>query len=163
MWYAIPVDEMNVIVFLDEPPPKGYEDYHGEPEVGVRLDLPQDLHLWPNGAKAPEIVLARSRSDRRHFKAFKYRDEFERERPFFEDTHRTFNIYNKRQFVELMKGVIRFRHHGQWIAWTRDRKNLLAAANSFEQLDEQVERSGKGPAVFELVESLVPHAHGVES
>lgn len=162
MWYAVPVDEMNTIVFLNEHPPRGYEEYHGQPQEGVHLEQPEKLNLWTNGAKAPEIVLARSRTQRQNFKVFKYRHDFEREQKLFEDTHRSYTICNKRQFLELMKGVIRLRYHGQWIAWTKDRKKLLAAAKDFEQLDKQVERSGKGPAVFELVESLVPQADGSE-
>ena len=150
--YAVPVDALNAIIFLRTAPPKGYEDYHGTPQGRISLDYPQDVYLWPRGADSPDVILARDRESGQHYRVFKYMKDYKNEKSEWEDTGRNFCVATGPQFIDLIKAVIRSRHSGQWIAWADDGKRLLAAAETPEQVNAAVERSGEKSAVFEWIE-----------
>jgi hypothetical protein len=152
--YAVPVDELNTIIFSPKAPPRGYEQYHGEVQRDVTLlGATPGLYDWPQGAKRPEVVLARSRVNPKEYKIFKYASELNGEQSDYEPTGRAYcAVSTSSQFIGLIKAVIRHRHRGKWIAWSEDGKRLLAAGRTPMEAVAAVERTGSGPAIFEWVE-----------
>jgi hypothetical protein len=72
MTCAVRVPDIDSVYFLTEPP----DDIQGlDVEEGAWIDIPPNVHAWPQGVEAPEQILCRSGSDPRHYKLFKYRDE----------------------------------------------------------------------------------------
>lgn len=69
---SVTLPELESIYFLTEPP----DDATGlEVDPGAWIEVPLNVSVWPEGARRPEQALFRSRTDRKHYKLFKYRDE----------------------------------------------------------------------------------------
>jgi hypothetical protein len=71
---AVQIPRMDSRYFLTEYPrnPQGLEV-----ELGAWIDIPPNVHAWPEGARAPEQILGRSLEDPKHYKLFKYRREID--------------------------------------------------------------------------------------
>jgi hypothetical protein len=71
---SVQIPGLGSIYFLNGFPkdPEGLEI-----KLGDWIDIPPNVHAWPEGTKAPEQVLCRSKEDPKHYKLYKYRREIE--------------------------------------------------------------------------------------
>ena len=71
---SVVIPGLKALYFLTELPrdPKGLEI-----DRGAWIDIPSNVHAWPEGVKQPEQVLCRSSEDPKHYKLYKYRREIE--------------------------------------------------------------------------------------
>ena len=71
---SVNIPGTNSLYFLTEIPRDRKEL---DIKLGDWIDIPPNVHAWPEGTKAPEQVLCRSKEDPKHYKLFKYRREIE--------------------------------------------------------------------------------------
>ncbi len=71
---SVQIPGIDVVHFLTELPkdPDGLKI-----ELGAWVQIPSNVHAWPEGVKAPDQVLCRSKEDPKHYKLYKYRREIE--------------------------------------------------------------------------------------
>src|SRR6056297_1534392 len=67
------------------------ERFGGSVKSGVRLDEPRNLHLWPDGAPRPEVLLCQSRRDPRQYRVFKSRSDIDDSE--YQETGRTYAVF----------------------------------------------------------------------
>ena len=74
MSVAVKTPPLKAVYFVTERP----DDVLGlEIEDGAWIDIPPNLHAWPEGVGRPEQVLCQSVTDPLHYKIFKYRMEID--------------------------------------------------------------------------------------
>jgi hypothetical protein len=76
MLHSVSMQPANTTVFLTDRPdylPPGWELVED-----VRLTVPEDLSLWPEGADRPQARLCVSIDDPKYFHVFKYEREIDR-------------------------------------------------------------------------------------
>jgi hypothetical protein len=147
--YAVFDDRTNSITFVYKIP-KGFE---GRYESGVKLDRPPtDLHIWPQGADRPEVVLCIAEDDPEHYRVFKYgRDIVKGFRP----TRRNYGGVMEKPFVPTQadreRARIRARNAGRWIAWTRGIKRAVGTGDTRDQAIAQAAHAGVQDVVCEFI------------
>jgi hypothetical protein len=100
MLYAVTIEPLNAIFFLDKRP----EGHRLKVHEGVELDLPFNYDSWPDGAEPPEQILCTSVSDPHHYKMFKYKRDIDPSE--FQPTGKHFGgVYSKSTWAQFMKNL----------------------------------------------------------
>ena len=75
--YSVEFPRLRRILFSPAPVPIEFhaeirDDLGGEAREGVTLDIPPNVHRWPDGQAAPQAILGVSLVDPGHYRVFKY-------------------------------------------------------------------------------------------
>lgn len=139
--HAVFDDETNSITFVRAIP----RWFEGRYERHVTLDpLPEDLHLWPEGAARPEVVLCVARDDPKHYRIFKYGKDVDR--TVFNPTGKNFGGVLPRPRAPSPADKARMAameaNAGRWVAWTRDLDRLVGAGDTPDEARAAAARAG---------------------
>ena len=100
MIYAVTIEPLKAVYFLNEPPAGDLWDV----QDGISLDIPANYDSWPVGSECPEQILCTSTSDPRHYKVFKNAKDVDRHE--FQPTGKRFGgVYSRTSWERFVKNL----------------------------------------------------------